>query len=78
VNNKRSGNIWDRKTGKHVAWIEGDDVFSVATKRKFAVLRGAEIYDLNGKLLGHLDAAGKVGGDTAASDRFTTLAEEER
>ena len=50
--NERSGNIFDRKTGKHVAWIEGDDVLSVTFKKKCATLRGAEIYDLVGKLSG--------------------------
>ena len=49
--NQRSGNIFDRKTGKQVAWIEGDGVFSATTKKKCATLRGVEIYDLLGKLV---------------------------
>jgi hypothetical protein len=47
-----SGFIWDRKTGEQVGWIQdGTDVYSVATERKFATLRGTDLYSLAGEYL---------------------------
>src|SRR5271166_5323034 len=39
-----SGFIFDPTTGEQIAWIVGTDVFSVETKKKFATLRGTELY----------------------------------
>jgi hypothetical protein len=36
--------IWDRQSGKQIAWIENDhDVYSVVTKRKFATVRDGRL-----------------------------------
>jgi hypothetical protein len=36
--------IWDRQSGKQIAWIENDhDVYSVVTKRKFATVRDGKL-----------------------------------
>jgi hypothetical protein len=78
-----TGFIWDRKTGEQIAWIEnGTDVFSVATKRKFATVDGSDLYSLSGQLLGvHLENiddgnADIAGADTDALVRFKKLASE--
>jgi hypothetical protein len=81
-----TGFIWDRKSGNQIAWIEqGTDVFSVETKRKFATIRGSDLYSLAGEFLGvHLenlenmdggipDVAG-AGNDSEALARFKELA----
>lgn len=72
-----TGFIFDPTTGKQIAWIEGTDVFSVATKEKFASLRGTELYSLKGEFLGvHVEEAGKVRSEqgSGAVERFTSLA----
>jgi hypothetical protein len=78
-----TGFIWDHKSSNQIAWIEnGADVFSVATKRKFATVRGSDLYSLAGEFLGvHLenidggnaDIAG-TGNDSEALTRFKKLA----
>lgn len=48
-----TGIIRDWKSGDQIAWIEDDrDVFSVATKHKFATVRGVNLYSLTGRFLG--------------------------
>jgi hypothetical protein len=48
-----TGIIRDWKSGDQVAWIEDDrDVYSVATKHRFATIRGFNVYSLNGRFLG--------------------------
>jgi hypothetical protein len=43
--------VWDAK-GKQIAWIDRNhDVFSVATKEKFATVRNRELYSLQGERL---------------------------
>jgi hypothetical protein len=75
--------IWDRKTGEQIAWIENDhDVYSVATKQKFATVYDGKLYALNGKFLNlyldHLHADGAdlaiSGRDIEAAARLKTLA----
>jgi hypothetical protein len=78
-----TGFIWDRKNGDQIAWIEsGTDVFSAATKRKFATVRRSNLYSLTGEFLGvHLenvdggnaDIAG-IGTGSEALARFKELA----
>ena len=78
-----TGFIWDQKSGKQIAWIENDyDVYSVATKQKFATVRDGRLYALNGQFLNvHLEnlhdggfdlASG--GNDTEALAKFKKLA----
>ena len=74
---KKTGHIYDPTTGEHIAWIDGQDVFSVATEQKFATLRGTDLYSLDGKFLGaHLEEAFTVHGksDTAAVAHFSEVA----
>jgi hypothetical protein len=54
--------IWDQKSGKQIAWIENDrDVYSVATKQKFAMVRDGRLYALNGQFLNvHLETCTMV------------------
>jgi hypothetical protein len=48
--------IWDRRSGKQIAWIENDhDVYSVVTKRKFATVRDGKLYSLSGEFLNRKD-----------------------
>ena len=48
-----TGIIRDWKSGDQIAWIEDDrDVYSVATKHKFAMVRGFNLYSLSGQFLG--------------------------
>ena len=48
-----TGIIRDWKSGDQIAWIEDDrDVYSAATKHKFAVVRGFSLYSLSGQFLG--------------------------
>ena len=79
-----TGFIWDRKSGKQIAWIEKDrDVYSVVTKQKFATVRDGKLYALNGQFLNvHLEnlhdggfdlASG--GNDTEALAKFKKLAD---
>jgi hypothetical protein len=60
--------------GKCVAWIVGDEVFSEATGQKIATIRDGNIFDVNGRLVGHLQDAGLVrkGGDSTPPE-FTKL-----
>jgi hypothetical protein len=72
-----SGFIFHTTTGEQIAWIVGTDVFSVETKKKFATLRGTELYSLAGEFLGvHVAEAGAAQGDkdSTAIERFTKLA----
>jgi hypothetical protein len=78
---KKTGNIYDPTTGEHIAWIVGQDVFSVATNQKFATLRGTDLYSLDGQILGvHLEEAFTVHGrsDTAAVAQFSKLAKKSK
>jgi hypothetical protein len=77
--------IWDRQSGKQIAWIKNDhDVYSVVTKRKFATVRDGKLYSLSGEFLNvHLDnlyteSADLVSGakDTEALAGFKKLANE--
>jgi hypothetical protein len=75
--------IWDRKTGKQLGWVaDGRDVFSAATKQKFATVREGNLYSLTGKplnlsleLLEGSEPRG-IGGERQADAlaRFTKLA----
>jgi hypothetical protein len=48
-----TGIIRDWRSGDQVAWIEDDrDVYSVATKHKFAMVQGFSVYSLSGQFLG--------------------------
>jgi len=72
-----TGHIYDPTTGEDIAWIVGQDVFSVATKQKFATLRGTDLYSLDGKFLGvHLEEAFTIRSenDSAAVEQFSKLA----
>lgn len=72
-----TGHIYDPTTGEHIAWIVDQEVFSVATQQKIAMLRGIDLHSLDGKFLGvHLEEAFTVHGknDAAAVARFTDLA----
>ena len=76
--------IWDRETGKQIAWVEnGHDVYSLATERKFATVReNGNLYSLDGHFLNvHLqnldsDRSELVGtaSDSKALARFMELA----
>lgn len=65
-----TGFIWDSRTGDQIAWIQDDgDVFSVATKRKFATVRGSDLYSLSGQFLGvHLENINGGNADIADVD----------
>lgn len=48
-----TGIIRDWKSGDQIAWIEDDcDVYSAATKHKFAMVRSFCVYSLSGEFLG--------------------------
>ena len=48
-----TGIIRDWRSADQIAWIEDDcDVYSVATKHKFAMVRGFSLYSLSGQFLG--------------------------
>jgi hypothetical protein len=48
-----TGIIRDWKSGDQIAWIEDDrDMYSVATKHRFATVRGFNVYSLSGQFLG--------------------------
>ena len=69
----RTGFIWNQKSGKQIAWIENDhDVYSVATKQKFATMRDGSLYALNGKSLNvHLENPHDGGADLASGGNDT-------
>jgi hypothetical protein len=77
----RRAGIWDRQTGKQIAWVENDhDVYSLATERKFATVReNGNLYSLDGQFLNvHLENL-DAGGSALVSDpdtlaRFIELA----
>ena len=78
-----TGFIWDRKSGEQIAWIANDhDVYSIATKQKFATVRDGKLYALNGQFLnvylenlhdGGADLASNAS-DTEALAQFKKLA----
>lgn len=64
-----SGHIWCG--ADQVAWIEDGSVFSVATKKKFAILDDdGNLYDLNGQSLNlslqQVNGGGRLGSDNHA------------
>ena len=65
--------IWDRQSGKQIAWIENDhDVYSVVTKRKFATVRDGKLYSLSGEFLNvHLDNLYSESADLVSSAKDT-------
>jgi hypothetical protein len=47
------GLIYETATGKPIAWIKnGDELYSVPTRQKFAILKNDELYSLTGAALG--------------------------
>lgn len=46
--------------GACVARIVNDEVFRDSDQRKIAIVRDGNLYSLDGKLLGHLEATGSV------------------
>lgn len=47
------GFIYDANSGRLIAWIaNGDELYSVATRRKVATIRDGELYSLAGVSLG--------------------------
>jgi hypothetical protein len=65
--------IWDRQSGKQIAWIKNDhDVYSVVTKRKFATVRDGKLYSLSGEFLNvHLDNLYTESADLVSSAKDT-------
>jgi len=65
--------IWDRQSGKQIAWIENDhDVYSVVAKRKFATVRDGKLYSLSGEFLNvHLDNLYSESADLVSSAKDT-------
>jgi hypothetical protein len=54
--------------GTQLAWIENDEVFSLATRQKVAIRRGRELFSLQGEPLKlHLQDAGLVCGERDSS-----------
>jgi hypothetical protein len=63
--------------GACVARIINGEVFSEATKRRVAIVREGNIYNLTGELVGHLQGAGVVRKDRDFTpEAFTKLLSE--
>jgi hypothetical protein len=81
-----TGHIWDRNTGRQLAWIQNDrDVYSVETGKKFATVRDRELFSLQDEPLNlhlqdlHGQGVGQVGkeGESDVLRRFKKLANED-
>jgi hypothetical protein len=57
--------IHDGITGRQLAWIDKDVLYSVETGEKCATVRDGELYSLNGERTGlYLQSLGAVGKET--------------
>jgi hypothetical protein len=57
--------IHDGISGRQLAWIDNDELFSAETGQKFATVRDGELYSVDGERLGlHLEFLGAVGEET--------------
>ena len=63
-----SGFIHDGISGRQLAWIDNDELFSAETGQKFATVRDRELYLLDGE---KLQSIGAVGAETP--DAFLRL-----
>jgi len=69
------GLIYEKATGKPIAWIKnGDELYGVTTRQKFAVLKNGELYSLTGAPLGLTLAV--LNDDPDELARFKVLAEQ--
>jgi hypothetical protein len=72
--------IWDRKTGNQIGWVDGCDIYSSHTQKKFATVGENGLYDLHGDFLNvHLESSeggnpAPASPDTAALANFKKLA----
>ncbi len=70
------GLIYAADTGECIAWIKnGDELYSVASRRKFATIRNGELYSLTGEPLGLTLA--DLNDDPNVVEKFKVLAERE-
>jgi len=53
--------IWDRETGKQLAWIEVDKVFDANTKQLIALIRNGKVFKPNGVFVCHVASLGETG-----------------
>ena len=57
--------IYDGISGRQLAWIDNDELFSAESGQKFATVRDGELYSLDGERLGlHLRSLGLSGEKT--------------
>ena len=66
--------IWDKETGKQLAWIEVDKVFDANTKQLIALIRTGKVFKPNGVFVCHVASLGETGEIPQA---FKKLFEEE-
>jgi len=66
--------IWDKETGKQLAWIEVDKVFDANTKQLIALIRNGKVFKPNGVFVCHVASLGETGEIPQA---FKKLFEEE-
>ena len=66
--------IWDRETGKQLAWIEVDKVFDANTKQLIALIRNGKVFKPNGVFVCHVASLGETG---EIPEAFKKLFEEE-
>jgi len=66
--------IWDKETGKQLAWIEVDKVFDANTKQLIALIRNGKVFKPNGVFVCHVASLGETG---EIPEAFKKLFEEE-
>ena len=74
------GFIYETNSGARIAWVEnGDELYSVATRRKFATIKNGVAYSLTGEPLGLTlaDLNSQMTSDPDLLAHFKALAERE-